>query len=58
VKCTYEEREEPEYLIVAEKRIAEFMARSSYTNLLGQKESFELKVLLLMQGEQLKDMVL
>ena len=55
VKCTYKglEDRDPEYLILAEKRIGEFLARgtSSYTTPGGKKESIELKTLMLMHGE-------
>ena len=62
VKCSYKSdasEREPEYLIMAEKRIGEFLARGSsfYVTPGGRKESIELKTLMLMQGEQLKNMV-
>ena len=59
VKCTYKggrQEEHSEYLLLAEKRIAEFMARSSYTTPLGRKVQIEIKSLLMMQGEQLREM--
>ena len=62
VKCTYkgDEDREPEYLIIAEKRIGEFLARGSsfYVTPGGKKESIDLKTLMLMHGEQLKTMIL
>jgi isoleucyl-tRNA synthetase len=58
VKCTYkgEEDRDPEYLIIAEKRIGEFLARGSsfYVTPGGKKESIDLKTLMIMHGEQLK----
>jgi isoleucyl-tRNA synthetase len=44
---------------MAEKRIGEFLARGSsfYVRPGGRKESIELKTLMLMQGEQLKNMI-
>ncbi len=62
VKCSYkgEEDRDPEYLILAEKRIGEFLARGSsfYVTPGGKKESIELKTLMVMHGEQLKQIVL
>ena len=58
VKCTYkgDEDRDPEYLIIAEKRIGEFLARGSsfYVTPGGKKESIELKTLMIMHGEKLK----
>ena len=62
VKCTYkgDEDRDPEYLIIAEKRIGEFLARGSsfYVTPGGKKESIDLKTLMIMHGEQLKSMIL
>jgi isoleucyl-tRNA synthetase len=55
VKCTYNNKESSEYLIMAEKRIAEFQARATYTT--KRQQHMELKTLLLMQGEQLEGIV-
>lgn len=61
VKCTYKNQKGDvtgdEYLLLAEKRIAEFMARSSYTTPLGKKVQIEIKTLLMMLGDQLKEMI-
>ena len=51
VKCTYKsdkgEAAETEYLILAEKRIAEFSARAAYTLQNGEKQQCDLKPLVL-----------
>ena len=62
IKCTYKSPgslDEPhtEYLILAEKRIGEFLARGNYyVTPGGKKLSMDIKTLILMQGEQLKEL--
>lgn len=56
VKCNHkaegdDEIVSSEYLLMAEKRIAEFQARSQYTTMRGKQRRVELKTLLLMNGE-------
>ena len=61
VKCTYKEQDKEEmvieYLILAEKRISEFMARAHYTGTGKKQQQFQMKTLLIIPGEQLKGVI-
>lgn len=62
IKCTYKSASDgeilsSEYLLLAEKRIAEFQARAQYTTMRGKKQVAELKTLVLINGAQLQSLV-